>query len=87
MESIAASDAFRLDFLSRDELHSLQWSRLQAVVQKSYERVPLFRSRMEERGLTPSDLRSLSDLSLLPFMQKTDLRDTYPFGLFDFRRP
>ena len=37
---------------------------------------------MEERGLTPDDIQSLADLAQLPFTVKTDLRDTYPFGLF-----
>ena len=37
---------------------------------------------MEERGLAPADVRSLEDLARLPFTVKTDLRDTYPFGLF-----
>ena len=37
---------------------------------------------MEEHGLTPEDIRSLDDASRLPFSMKSDLRDTYPFGLF-----
>jgi phenylacetate-CoA ligase len=37
---------------------------------------------MQDRGLTPRDLRKLEDLALLPFTIKTDLRDSYPFGLF-----
>ena len=52
------------------------------VVALSYENVPLFRARMKERGLTPEDILSLEDIAKLPFTVKTDLRDTYPFGLF-----
>jgi phenylacetate-CoA ligase len=37
---------------------------------------------MDERGLTPASIRSLEDLPKMPFTVKTDLRDTYPFGLF-----
>jgi phenylacetate-CoA ligase len=37
---------------------------------------------MEERGVKPSDVKTLADTARLPFMVKTDLRDTYPFGLF-----
>lgn len=33
-------------------------------------------------GLRPEDVRSLDDISKLPFTVKTDLRDNYPFGLF-----
>jgi phenylacetate-CoA ligase len=52
------------------------------MVQRAYDRVPLFRGRMEDRRLTVADLRTLDDMVKLPFTVKTDLRDTYPFGLF-----
>lgn len=70
------------DFLPRRELETLQLGRLRSVVERAYERVPLFRERMEARGLAPGHVESLADLGRLPFMVKTDLRDTYPFGLF-----
>jgi phenylacetate-CoA ligase len=70
------------DFLPRAQLEALQLGRLQAVVRRAFERVPLFHDRMVERGLTPDHVRSLSDLGRLPFTVKSDLRDTYPFGLF-----
>ncbi len=70
------------DYLPLEQLRMLQLHRLQAMVSRAYENVPLFRSRMEERGLKPEHLQSLSDIAKLPFTVKTDLRDTYPFGLF-----
>ena len=70
------------DYLPRAKLAELQLQRLRSVVTRAYQRVDLFRRRMEERGLTPASLRSLADLGQLPFTIKTDLRDTYPFGLF-----
>jgi phenylacetate-CoA ligase len=70
------------DFLPREQLRGLQLQRLQAIVQRAYDHVPLFHQRMEAAGLTPPDLRSLDDVTQLPFTQKTDLRDNYPFGLF-----
>jgi phenylacetate-CoA ligase len=70
------------DYLPRPRLVQLQLQRLQAVVGRAYERVPVFRARMQERGLTPASIRHLEDLAKLPFTVKTDLRDTYPFGLF-----
>lgn len=68
--------------LSRAEMESLQLSRLQETVKRVWERVPAYRKKMEERGVTPDDIRSLSDLARLPFVTKADLRDNYPFGLF-----
>src|SRR5664280_1333546 len=70
------------DFLPLPQLRDLQLQRLTAIVQRAYDRVALFRKRMDERGLTPQDLRTLDDIVKLPFAEKTDLRDTYPFGLF-----
>jgi phenylacetate-CoA ligase len=70
------------DFLPRAQLEALQLGRLQAVVRRAYQRVRHFRDRMVERGLTPDHVRTLADLAHLPFTVKTDLRDTYPFGLF-----
>ncbi|MGA2176447.1 MAG: phenylacetate--CoA ligase [Verrucomicrobiota bacterium] len=70
------------DFLPLNQLHDLQLQRLRAIVQRAYDHVALFRKRMEERHLTPEDVQSLEDVTQLPFAVKTDLRDTYPFGLF-----
>src|ERR1039457_508115 len=70
------------DFLPLPQLRKLQLQRLTAIVQRAYDRVALFRKRMDERGLTPQALQTLGDIALLPFAEKTDLRDTYPFGLF-----
>lgn len=71
-----------LDFMPVPQLRAVQLQRLQAAVTLAYEKVPLFRSRMDEKKLTPTDIRSLGDVSKLPFTVKTDLRDTYPYGLF-----
>ena len=70
------------DYTPLSELRALQLRRLQAVVLRSWQQVKLFRLRMDERGLTPEDIRSLDDIAKLPFTVKSDLRDTYPFGLF-----
>jgi len=63
-------------------MRSLQLERLRGVLQRAFDRVELFRARLEERGLTPADIGGLEDIAKLPFTTKTDLRDTYPFGLF-----
>ncbi len=47
-----------------------------------YEKVPYYRQRMAEAGVRPEDIRSLGDLTRLPFTTKEDLRQNYPFGLF-----
>jgi phenylacetate-CoA ligase len=70
------------DYLPHEQLARIQLQRLQSVVTRAFERVPLTRSRMEERKLTPASIASLADIEKLPFTVKADLRDTYPFGLF-----
>ncbi|MGA3057264.1 MAG: phenylacetate--CoA ligase [Candidatus Limnocylindrales bacterium] len=70
------------DYLPRPQLEGVQLQRLQSVVTRAYDRVALYRTRMDERGLTPVSIASLAEIARLPFTVKTDLRDTYPFGLF-----
>ena len=65
----------------RAELERLQLGRLRRQVARAAERVPLYRERLRAAGVTASDIRSLSDLSQLPFTAKDDFRATYPFGL------
>ena len=58
--------ASAMDFLPPAQLQEVQLTRLTAMVQRSYDHVALFRRRMEERQLKPSDLKSLADLAKLP---------------------
>lgn len=69
------------DYMPREELAALQLHRLQATVQRCYQRVPLTRKRMDEMGVRPEHIKTLADIRLLPFMKKIDLRDEYPMGL------
>ncbi len=70
------------DYVPVERLRDLQLQRLKRIVARAYGQVKLFRSRMDDRGVTPDDIKTLDDIRLLPFTVKTDLRDTYPFGLF-----
>ena len=67
---------------TREEMEALQLQRLQETVQRVYEKVEPYRRKMDECGIKPQDIKSLKDLSRLPFVTKQDLRDNYPFGLF-----
>lgn len=68
--------------LAGKELETLQLERLKRIVERLYDKVPLFRERCLEAGVQPGSLKSLGDLAGFPFMTKSDLRQTYPFGLF-----
>ena len=63
------------------ELKKLQFARLKQRVKYAYERVPFYRSRFQEQGITPEDIKSLDDVARIPFTSKDDFRDNYPYGL------
>ena len=71
-----------IEVASRDEISALQYHRMRRSLAHAYENSPFYRKRFDEHGVHPSDLKTLADLSKFPFTQKTNLRDTYPFGMF-----
>lgn len=68
--------------LPREALEALQLKRLQGLVERLYTAVPFYKQSMDKSNVKPQDIKSIKDLSRLPFTNKTDLRDNYPFGLF-----
>ncbi len=68
--------------MSRKEIKALQDERLIWQVKRMYEKVEIFKKRMDEKGLKPEDIHGVDDLAKLPFSYKKDLRDYYPYGLF-----
>lgn len=71
-----------MECMPRTQLRALQDERLKDVVRRVYESVPFYRDKMQKLGLTPKDIRGVQDIEALPFTEKQDLRDHYPFGLF-----
>ncbi len=71
-----------MECMPRDQLRALQDERLRDVVRRVYESVPFYRGKMQKLGITPTDIHGVGDIELLPFTEKQDLRDHYPFGLF-----
>ena len=70
-----------LECASLDEMKKLQSEKLVKQVKNVYENVKYYRDLMDEKGVTPDDIKSVDDLYKLPFLTKADLRDAYPFGL------
>ena len=70
-----------IETASREEILALQNERLVKQVQHVWDNVPYYRAKMEEKGVTPADIKSVDDLHKLPFLTKADLRDAYPYGL------
>ena len=63
------------------QLQALQSERLVAQVKHVYENVAFYRDRMDQAGVKPQDIHGIEDLHRLPFINKDDLRDQYPYGL------
>lgn len=74
--------ASAVDYMREEQLRTLQLQRLRAITRHAYENQQLFRERMDARGVAPVDIQTIEDIRKLPFTQKTDLRDNYPYGLF-----
>ena len=70
-----------IECASREQIRAWQDERLVKQVQNVWDNVPYYRKKMEEKGLTPADIKGVDDLHKLPFVTKADLRDAYPYGL------
>jgi phenylacetate-CoA ligase len=68
--------------MTRSALERLQLERLKTTVSRCYDHIPFYRKKMDELGVKPSDIRTLSDVRKLPFTVKDDMRANYPYGLF-----
>lgn len=70
-----------IECASREQILAWQNERLVKQVHNVWDNVPYYRKKMEEKGLTPDDIKGVEDLHKLPFVTKDDLREAYPYGL------
>jgi phenylacetate-CoA ligase len=71
-----------METMSREGIEKLQSTRLQTLAHYVYERQPFYKKKFDEAGIKPDNIKSVKDITKLPFTTKTDLRDNYPFGSF-----
>lgn len=64
-----------------EQIQALQSERLVAQVKFVYDNVKFYHDKMDEVGVKPEDIKGVADLHKLPFIDKNDLRDQYPYGL------
>ena len=72
----------KIEGATREEIKEEQSRRLRETVKRCYENVPFYKKKFDEIGLKPEDIQSIDDITKIPFTNKQDLRDNYPFGLF-----
>lgn len=70
-----------IECMPREELRALQNERFLKQVAHVWNDLPYYRKKMEDAGVSLSDIKSLDDIGKLPFLSKEDLRDTYPDGM------
>lgn len=70
-----------IETASHEQIRAWQDERLVSQVKHVWENVPYYRKKMEEKGVTPEDIKGVDDLHKLPFLTKDDLREAYPYGL------
>lgn len=64
-----------------ERLRAIQNEKFIKVFRRTYENVEWYRNLLAKHKVDPNDIRSIADISKLPFIVKTDLRDTYPDGM------
>ncbi|HRR90438.1 MAG TPA: phenylacetate--CoA ligase, partial [Eubacteriales bacterium] len=70
-----------IETMPRSEMEALQSERLRRIVKYAYENVKLYRDKFDKAGIKPSDIKSIADLDKIPFTEKSDFRDNYPYGM------
>ena len=72
----------QIETMDRAELERIQLAKLKKLVDYCYNRVPFYKKKLDEAGVTADKIKTLSDIKYIPYTTKDDIRDTYPFGLF-----
>ncbi len=65
-----------------EQIRELQGQRLVDCVRRMYGTVPYYTEKMKAAGVKPEDIKTIDDLSKLPFTDKEDMRNCYPYGTF-----
>jgi len=71
-----------IETMDQKDLRQMQSEKLVKLVKYVYDNSPFYKKRFDEFGIRPEDIKSIDDVTKLPFTYKTDLRDTYPTGMF-----
>ena len=70
-----------IETASYEQIRQWQSERLVKTVKHVYKTNTYYRKLMDEKGVTPDDIKCVDDLHKLPFLTKDDLREAYPYGL------
>ncbi|MEM8860997.1 MAG: phenylacetate--CoA ligase, partial [Chloroflexota bacterium] len=71
-----------IETIERSALEDLQSQRLSKLAAYVYERVPFYKDQFDKAGVSPADIKDISDITKLPFTTKEQMRNNYPFEMF-----
>ncbi len=72
----------RMECMDPEDLLGIQSERLEDIVQYVYDNCPSYRKKLDAHGVNPAAIKDIKDIEKLPFTNKDDMRQNYPFGLF-----
>lgn len=72
----------KMECMSPENMKNVQSERLRNIVQYVYDHSPRYKQKLAAAGVTPSAVKTIDDITKLPFTIKEDMRDSYPFDLF-----
>jgi phenylacetate-CoA ligase len=83
MKGSVESWIYQLEYekMPRKKLAECQEERLKKIVKHCYEKVPVYKKKFKDAGITPDDIKTLNDVEKIPFTEKEDLRKAYPYGM------
>jgi phenylacetate-CoA ligase len=67
--------------LNDDKLKKIQLKGLKWTVGHAYNNSPFYKKKLDHANIRPEDIQSLEDIQYLPFTDKNDLQQEYPFPL------
>lgn len=71
----------RLEAASPEKIQAVQWERFERLLLHTWEKVPLYRKRMEAAGVSPDNIKGPADLARLPVTTKADIQRHFPDGV------
>ena len=70
-----------IETMPPEKIREMQSEKLVRQVAHVYKNVPYYRDLMDKKGVKPEDIKGIEDIHKLPFIEKSDLRETYPYGM------
>jgi len=68
--------------MPENKMKELQFERMKWSLTHAYNGNKFYQEKFDKAGFHPDKFKSLADMKHVPFLDKQEMRDNYPFGLF-----